>query len=127
MILAKLNGKELPDKPAMKWFKGKWLELDSKSGARFSFKESHDSASNVRTLWGLEGLWARAGDQIVWSCLVGVVPGRREECLGRGRVHLGTACACPESSQGQGRRPPEAKIVQAWEETAGPSWGPSEL
>ncbi|NIG57950.1 myosin-binding protein C, fast-type [Pontoporia blainvillei] len=50
VILAKLNGKELPDKPAIKWFKGKWLELDSKSGARFSFKESHDSASNVYTL-----------------------------------------------------------------------------
>lgn len=48
MILAKVNGKELPDKPTIKWFKGKWQELDSKSGARFTFKESHDSASNVR-------------------------------------------------------------------------------
>uniref|UniRef100_A0A2K5TTT4 Myosin binding protein C2 n=1 Tax=Macaca fascicularis TaxID=9541 RepID=A0A2K5TTT4_MACFA len=37
-------------KPAIKWFKGKWLELGSKSGARFSFKESHDSASNVYTV-----------------------------------------------------------------------------
>uniref|UniRef100_A0A8C5Z2L6 Myosin-binding protein C, fast-type n=1 Tax=Marmota marmota marmota TaxID=9994 RepID=A0A8C5Z2L6_MARMA len=47
VITAKVNGKELPAKPAIKWFKGKWLELGSKSGARFSFKESHDSASNV--------------------------------------------------------------------------------
>lgn len=47
VIVAKVNGKELPDKPTIKWFKGKWLELDIKSGARFSFKETHDSASNV--------------------------------------------------------------------------------
>ncbi|XP_049478253.1 myosin-binding protein C, fast-type [Panthera uncia] len=50
VIVAKVNGKELPGKPAIKWFKGKWLELGSKSGARFSFKESHDSASNVYTV-----------------------------------------------------------------------------
>ncbi|XP_037373045.1 myosin-binding protein C, fast-type [Talpa occidentalis] len=50
VIVAKINGKELPGKPTIKWFKGKWLELGSKSGARFTFKESHDSASNVYTL-----------------------------------------------------------------------------
>ncbi|KAL1769397.1 myosin-binding protein C, fast-type [Sigmodon hispidus] len=50
VILAKLNGKELPGKPDIKWFKGKWQELGSKSGARFTFKESHDSASNVYTV-----------------------------------------------------------------------------
>lgn len=61
VIVAKLNGKELPAKPDIKWFKGKWLELGSKSGARFSFKESHDAASNVRAPWGGEGLRGRAG------------------------------------------------------------------
>ncbi|GAB1292018.1 Myosin-binding protein C, fast-type [Apodemus speciosus] len=50
VILAKVNGKELPGKPTIKWFKGKWQELGSKSGARFAFKESHDSASNVYTV-----------------------------------------------------------------------------
>ncbi|KAG8521461.1 Myosin-binding protein C, fast-type, partial [Galemys pyrenaicus] len=50
VIVAKINGKELPGKPTIKWFKGKWLELGSKSGARFTFKESHDSASNVYTV-----------------------------------------------------------------------------
>ncbi|XP_063576297.1 myosin-binding protein C, fast-type isoform X5 [Pongo abelii] len=50
VVVAKVNGKELPDKPTIKWFKGKWLELGSKSGARFSFKESHDSTSNVYTV-----------------------------------------------------------------------------
>lgn len=48
VIQAKVNGKELPGKPTIKWFKGKWQELSSKSGARFIFKESHDSDSNVR-------------------------------------------------------------------------------
>ncbi|KAI5930703.1 Myosin-binding protein C, fast-type [Manis javanica] len=50
VIMAKVKGKELPEKPTIKWFKGKWLELGSKSGARFSFKESHDPANNVYTL-----------------------------------------------------------------------------
>ncbi|XP_056681544.1 myosin-binding protein C, fast-type isoform X3 [Monodelphis domestica] len=49
VITARVNGKELPGKPAIKWFKGKWLELGSKSGARFSFKETHDPQSNVYT------------------------------------------------------------------------------
>lgn len=48
--MAKVNGKELPGKPSIKWFKGKWQELSTKTGARFSLKESHDSASNVRAL-----------------------------------------------------------------------------
>nr|XP_019597107.1 PREDICTED: myosin-binding protein C, fast-type isoform X1 [Rhinolophus sinicus] len=47
VIVAKVNGKDLPSKPTIKWFKGKWMELDIKSGTRFSFKETHDSASNV--------------------------------------------------------------------------------
>uniref|UniRef100_A0A9L0TTA3 Myosin-binding protein C, fast-type n=1 Tax=Equus caballus TaxID=9796 RepID=A0A9L0TTA3_HORSE len=50
VIVAKVNGKELQGKPTFKWIKGKWLELGSKSGARFTFKESHDPASNVYTL-----------------------------------------------------------------------------
>ncbi|XP_074163952.1 myosin-binding protein C, fast-type isoform X2 [Sminthopsis crassicaudata] len=50
VIIAKVNGKELPGKPVIKWFKGKWLELGSKSGARFSFKETHDAQSNVYTV-----------------------------------------------------------------------------
>ncbi|XP_035868499.1 myosin-binding protein C, fast-type [Phyllostomus discolor] len=50
VIVAKVNGKELPGKPTIKWFKGKWMELGIKSGARFSFKETHDSANNVYNL-----------------------------------------------------------------------------
>ncbi|XP_076987032.1 myosin-binding protein C, fast-type isoform X2 [Tamandua tetradactyla] len=50
VIVAKVNGKEFPSKPTIRWFKGKWLELSSKIGARFSLKESHDAASNVFTV-----------------------------------------------------------------------------
>ncbi|XP_006144748.1 myosin-binding protein C, fast-type [Tupaia chinensis] len=50
VVQAKVNGKELQGKPTIKWFKGKWQELGSKSGARFSFKEAHDAASNVYTV-----------------------------------------------------------------------------
>ncbi|XP_049643530.1 myosin-binding protein C, fast-type [Suncus etruscus] len=50
VITAKVNGKELPGKPSIKWFKGKWQELSTKTGARFSLKETHDSASNVYTV-----------------------------------------------------------------------------
>ncbi|XP_058385928.1 myosin-binding protein C, fast-type isoform X1 [Diceros bicornis minor] len=50
LIVAKVNGKDLQGKPTFTWIKGKWLELGSKSGARFSCKESHDAASNVYTL-----------------------------------------------------------------------------
>lgn len=72
MILAKVNGKELPGKPSIKWFKGKWQELGSKSGARFTFKESHDAASNVRPPTGPEaGLATEPGLVELWHPLEG--------------------------------------------------------
>ena len=114
MIVAKLNGKELPAKPAVKWFKGKWLELGTKSGARFSFKESHDTATNVRTPWRGEGVGGRAG-----GC---AGPEGENVPVGAGCIWARGVHA-PASSQGQGCGPPEVKIVQAWEETAGPSRG----
>ena len=100
MIVAKLNGKELPAKPAVKWFKGKWLELGSKSGARFSFKESHDAASNVRTPWGGEGVGGQG-----WR-LCGA---RGGECSRRSRLHLGTGCACPRELSGSGMWAPRGQ------------------
>lgn len=107
MILAKLNGKELPDKPAIKWFKGKWLELDSKSGARFSFKESHDSASNVRTLWGLEGLWARAGDRV--ELLGRGCAGQEGRMFGPGQGAPGHGVCVPRELSGSGTQAPRGQ------------------
>ncbi|ELK18501.1 Myosin-binding protein C, fast-type [Pteropus alecto] len=56
-VRAQVNGKQLPGKPTITWFKGKWLELGIKSGARFSFKETHDPASSVRPLRDAGGVY----------------------------------------------------------------------
>ncbi|XP_033928247.1 myosin-binding protein C, fast-type [Melopsittacus undulatus] len=48
-VVARVDGSQLPSKPSIKWFKGKWLELGSKSGARFQFKESLDKESKEHT------------------------------------------------------------------------------
>lgn len=47
VIVVKVNGKEFLGKLIIKWFKGKWLELGSKSGVCFFFKEFYDFVSNV--------------------------------------------------------------------------------
>ncbi|KAK2510929.1 hypothetical protein Q9233_017319, partial [Columba guinea] len=46
-VVARVAGAQLPTKPAVKWFKGKWLELGIKSGARFQFREALDKDSKV--------------------------------------------------------------------------------
>ncbi|XP_003222732.3 myosin-binding protein C, fast-type isoform X1 [Anolis carolinensis] len=46
-IAMQVDGKQLPCKPAIKWFKGKWLELGIKSGLRFQFKDSFDKEKNI--------------------------------------------------------------------------------
>ncbi|XP_062456920.1 LOW QUALITY PROTEIN: myosin-binding protein C, fast-type [Rhea pennata] len=48
-VVARVDGTRLATKPVVKWFKGKWLELGSKSGARFQFKEAFDKESKVYT------------------------------------------------------------------------------
>ncbi|XP_025906188.1 myosin-binding protein C, fast-type, partial [Nothoprocta perdicaria] len=48
-VVARVDGAQLSAKAAVKWFKGKWLELGSKSGTRFQFKEAFDKESKVYT------------------------------------------------------------------------------
>ncbi|KAG8434139.1 hypothetical protein GDO86_012491, partial [Hymenochirus boettgeri] len=47
LLVAKVDASQLSVKPGIKWFKGKWLELGSKSGARFQFKENFDKEKKV--------------------------------------------------------------------------------
>ncbi|XP_053546731.1 myosin-binding protein C, fast-type isoform X2 [Bombina bombina] len=47
LINASVDASQLTVKPGIKWFKGKWLELGSKSGARFQFKETFDKEKKV--------------------------------------------------------------------------------
>ncbi|XP_015270165.1 PREDICTED: myosin-binding protein C, fast-type isoform X2 [Gekko japonicus] len=46
-ISFQVDGAQLPSKPTVKWFKGKWLELGIKSGQRFQFKDSFDKEKNI--------------------------------------------------------------------------------
>uniref|UniRef100_A0A6I8PZC3 Myosin-binding protein H n=1 Tax=Xenopus tropicalis TaxID=8364 RepID=A0A6I8PZC3_XENTR len=47
VLLASVDSSQLTVKPNIKWFKGKWLELGAKSGARFQFKETFDKEKKV--------------------------------------------------------------------------------
>ncbi|XP_066065270.1 myosin-binding protein C, fast-type-like [Chamaea fasciata] len=49
VVSARVDGSQLPVKPGVKWFKGKWVELGAKSGARFQFRESCEKETKVYT------------------------------------------------------------------------------
>lgn len=46
-FIAKVEAKDLLRKPAIKWFKGKWMDLASKTGKHLQLKESFDRFSKV--------------------------------------------------------------------------------
>lgn len=46
-FVAKVDSSTLTRKPVMKWVKGKWLDLSSKSGKHLQFKESYDRNTKV--------------------------------------------------------------------------------
>ncbi|KAM9366083.1 myosin-binding protein C, cardiac-type [Symphorus nematophorus] len=48
-FVAKVNAESLLKKPTIKWFKGKWMDLASKSGKHLQLKESYDRNSKVHT------------------------------------------------------------------------------
>uniref|UniRef100_A0A8C7XBT7 Myosin-binding protein C, fast-type n=1 Tax=Oryzias sinensis TaxID=183150 RepID=A0A8C7XBT7_9TELE len=50
-LVAKVDSSSLTRKPAMKWLKGKWLDLVSKAGKHLQFKESYDRNTKVQDLW----------------------------------------------------------------------------
>lgn len=47
-FVAKVNAASLLKKPTIKWFKGKWMDLASKSGKNLQLKELYDRNSKVR-------------------------------------------------------------------------------
>lgn len=57
-IIAKVDSSTLTRKPTMKWLKGKWLDLGSKAGKHFQFKETYDRNTKVCT-FGLIPLFQR--------------------------------------------------------------------
>jgi len=46
-FVAKVEAKDLLRKPTIKWFKGKWMDLASKTGKHLQLKESFDRFSKV--------------------------------------------------------------------------------
>nr|XP_040054196.1 myosin-binding protein C, cardiac-type isoform X5 [Gasterosteus aculeatus aculeatus] len=48
-FVAKVNAESLLKKPTVKWFKGKWMDLASKSGKHLQLKETYDRSSKVYT------------------------------------------------------------------------------
>ncbi|XP_041826365.1 myosin binding protein Ca isoform X2 [Melanotaenia boesemani] len=48
-FVAKVDSSNLTRKPAMKWLKGKWLDLASKAGKHLQFKESYDRNTKIYT------------------------------------------------------------------------------
>ncbi|XP_072301521.1 myosin-binding protein C, fast-type-like [Eucyclogobius newberryi] len=48
-FVARVDSSRLPRKPALKWFKGKWLDLGSKAGKHLQFKEVYDRNTKIYT------------------------------------------------------------------------------
>ncbi|XP_055519396.1 myosin binding protein Ca [Leucoraja erinacea] len=48
-LIAKVDASALVKKPSIKWIKGKWLDLKSKAGSVYQFKEEFDSKTKVYT------------------------------------------------------------------------------
>uniref|UniRef100_A0A672N110 Myosin-binding protein C, cardiac-type-like n=1 Tax=Sinocyclocheilus grahami TaxID=75366 RepID=A0A672N110_SINGR len=48
-LVARVCGESLLKKPTVKWFKGKWMDLASKSGKHLQLKEHYDRNSKVYT------------------------------------------------------------------------------
>ncbi|KAM4524261.1 myosin-binding protein C, fast-type-like isoform 5-T5 [Odontesthes bonariensis] len=48
-FIAKVDSSTLTRKPAMKWLKGKWLDLGSKAGKHLQFKETYDRNTKIYT------------------------------------------------------------------------------
>lgn len=46
-FIAKVEAKDLLRKPTVKWFKGKWMDLASKTGKHLQLKESFERLSKV--------------------------------------------------------------------------------
>lgn len=49
-FIAKVEAKDLLRKPTIKWFKGKWMDLASKTGKHLQLKETFDRQTKVRSL-----------------------------------------------------------------------------
>uniref|UniRef100_A0A8C7XIC9 Myosin-binding protein C, fast-type n=1 Tax=Oryzias sinensis TaxID=183150 RepID=A0A8C7XIC9_9TELE len=68
-IIAKVDSSTLTRKPTMKWLKGKWLDLGSKAGKHFQFKETYDRNTKIYT-YEMKIVKAVPGDAGGYRCEV---------------------------------------------------------
>uniref|UniRef100_H3CVJ4 Myosin-binding protein C, cardiac-type n=1 Tax=Tetraodon nigroviridis TaxID=99883 RepID=H3CVJ4_TETNG len=68
-FVAKVNEESLLKKPSVKWFKGKWMDLASKSGKHLQLKESYDRNTKVYT-FEMQILAAKANFAGAYRCEV---------------------------------------------------------
>ncbi|XP_029702650.1 myosin-binding protein C, cardiac-type isoform X2 [Takifugu rubripes] len=68
-FVARVNAESLLKKPSVKWFKGKWMDLASKSGKHLQLKESYDRNSKVHT-FEMQILSAKANFAGAYRCEV---------------------------------------------------------
>lgn len=47
-FVAKVEAKDLLRKPTVKWFKGKWMDLASKTGKHLQLKETFERQTKVK-------------------------------------------------------------------------------
>ncbi|XP_059203342.1 myosin-binding protein C, cardiac-type [Centropristis striata] len=68
-FIAKVNAESLLKKPTIKWFKGKWMDLASKSGKHLQLKETYDRNSKVYT-FEMQVIAAKANFAGAYRCEV---------------------------------------------------------
>ncbi|XP_031417132.1 myosin-binding protein C, fast-type-like [Clupea harengus] len=68
-FIAKVDSSKLVRKPAIKWLKGKWLDLGSKAGKHMQFKETYDRNSKIYT-YEMKVVKVVPGDAGAYRCEV---------------------------------------------------------
>nr|XP_033481316.1 myosin-binding protein C, cardiac-type isoform X2 [Epinephelus lanceolatus] len=91
-FVAKVNAESLLKKPTIKWFKGKWMDLASKSGKHLQLKETYDRNSKVYT-FEMQIIAAKANFAGAYRCEV-TSRDKFDSCNFDLAVH--EACAAPE-------------------------------
>ncbi|XP_076011623.1 myosin-binding protein C, cardiac-type [Genypterus blacodes] len=68
-FVAKVNSSTMLKKPTVKWFKGKWMDLASKSGKHLQLKETYDRNTKVYT-FEMQIIAAKANFSGAYRCEV---------------------------------------------------------
>ncbi|XP_054463205.1 myosin binding protein Ca [Anoplopoma fimbria] len=99
-FVAKVDSTNLTRKPAMKWLKGKWLDLASKAGKHVQFKEVYDRNTKIYT-YEMSIIKVVDGDAGGYRCEVT----SKDKC---------DSCTFEVSVQGRSGLSPQDNILEAF-------------